>query len=67
MTTGQITNCSNPRLVKLGSLVKLPSGQIRSAQFRDLMIFSKWSNPRLVKFDYWSKSKLVKLQTGQIW
>jgi len=31
------------------------------------MIFTKWSNQRLVKFDHWSNYKLVKIQTGQIW
>ena len=32
-----------------------------SAQFRDLAIFTKWSNSRLVKLDQWSN-----LTTSQI-
>jgi len=39
---------------------------VKSAQIRDLAIFTKWSNPRLVKFDQCSNLRLVKFQSGQI-
>jgi hypothetical protein len=34
---------------------------VKSAQSRDLAIFTKWSNSTLVKLDHWSN-----LNTGQI-
>ena len=49
---------SNSKLVKFNHWSN--SQVVKSDQFRDLAIFTKWSNLRLVKFDHWSNSKLVK-------
>jgi hypothetical protein len=65
LTSGQIGPLVKSQTGQIPNWSKLTSGQtpqvVKSAQFRDLAIFTKWSNLRLVKFDQCSN-----LTTGQI-
>jgi hypothetical protein len=62
LTSGQIKNWSNPKLVKFDHWSN--SQVVKPAQFGDLAIFTKWSNSTLVKIDIFYDSMLCRIASS---